>query len=78
MLPFESQIIPIIIGDNERAVCFSALLMEKGLLIKAIRPPTVPLGTARVRLSITLGMTQEALAKAAATIAEVAGMAGVT
>jgi 8-amino-7-oxononanoate synthase len=74
VLPFESQIIPIIIGDNEKAVRFSELLMARGLLIRAVRPPTVPAGTARVRLSITLSMPDEALEKAAEAIAEAAKM----
>ena len=45
-----SPIIPLIIGDSERAVRFSSALLELGVLIPAIRPPTVPVGTARLRI----------------------------
>ncbi len=74
---FESQILPVLIGGNEEAQRFSELLIARGLLIKAIRPPTVPVGTSRVRLSMTLSMTDQALEEAAATIAESARTAGI-
>ncbi|MDO8442832.1 MAG: 8-amino-7-oxononanoate synthase [bacterium] len=74
---FESHILPVLIGGNEEAVNFSQLLVAKGLFIKAIRPPTVPVGTSRVRLSMTLSMTEEALEKAAAIIGESAEKAGI-
>ncbi|MFC2051881.1 8-amino-7-oxononanoate synthase [Chloroflexota bacterium] len=74
---FESHILPVLIGSNEATTYFSKLLLERGLLIKAIRPPTVPAGTSRVRLSITLSITDEALEKAASIIAESAEEAGV-
>ena len=69
---FESQILPVIIGGNEAVLRFSESLWQKGLLVKAIRPPTVPPGTARVRLSLTLSMTDAALEKAASKIAKAA------
>jgi 8-amino-7-oxononanoate synthase len=75
--PFESQIIQIPIGNNEKAVRFSELLVKRRLFIRAIRPPTVPTGTSRIRLSITLSMTDEALEKAAQTLAESAREAGI-
>ncbi|MFC1977036.1 8-amino-7-oxononanoate synthase [Chloroflexota bacterium] len=74
---FESHILPILVGSNEATTYFSELLLERGLFIKAIRPPTVPIGTSRVRLSMTLSMTDEALGKAASIIAECAEEAGV-
>lgn len=77
MAGFESQILPIIVGDNETVIRFSESLREKGLLVKAIRPPTVPPGTARVRLSLTLSMTDAALEKAAVAIAKSAGEVGI-
>ena len=48
----ESQIMPIFVGDSKKAVEFSRLLMEKGIFIQAIRPPTVPQGEARLRLTV--------------------------
>jgi 8-amino-7-oxononanoate synthase len=75
--PFESQILPVPIGSNDKAVGFSNLLIKKGLFVRAIRPPTVPAGTARVRLSITLSMADETLEKAADIITESAREAGI-
>lgn len=56
-----SQIIPIIIGDNNKALSASKRLKEEGIIAIAIRPPTVPQGTARLRLSITLGHSEDDL-----------------
>lgn len=53
-LQSQSQIIPIVIGDNEKAVAVSKKLREEGIIAAAIRPPTVPAGSARLRLSVTL------------------------
>ena len=74
---FESQIIPILVGGNDEAVRFSQLLWDQGLLIKAIRPPTVPVGTSRVRLSVTLALSDEVLSKSADMIAQTAKKAGI-
>jgi 7-keto-8-aminopelargonate synthetase-like enzyme len=64
LLDFESQIIPIIIGDNEKTLAFAKGLFDAGLFVKAIRPPTVASGSSRIRLSITLGHKQKDLDKA--------------
>lgn len=47
-----TPIIPLMVGDSETAVRFSKLLFNKGIYIPAIRPPTVPDGTSRLRISI--------------------------
>ncbi|MDO8567377.1 MAG: 8-amino-7-oxononanoate synthase [Dehalococcoidales bacterium] len=73
----ESQILPVLVGDNDVTVDFSRRLLERGLLIRAVRPPTVPVGTARVRLSITLALTDEALEKASDIIAQSAREVGI-
>ena len=49
----KTQIIPLIVGDNEKTVKFSEELRAKGYYIPAIRPPTVPEGTSRLRISLT-------------------------
>ena len=49
----ESHIIPIIIGDNEKTLNASEKLKSLGYYIPAIRPPTVPIGTSRLRISLT-------------------------
>lgn len=64
VLQSQSQIIPLRIGDNEKALRFSRRLHEDGLIAVAIRPPTVPPGEARIRLSLTLAHSSEALAGA--------------
>ncbi len=51
--PSESQIIPIIIGSNEETLKLSEKLRAEGYYIPAIRPPTVPEGTSRLRISLT-------------------------
>jgi 8-amino-7-oxononanoate synthase len=48
-----SQIIPYIVGDNARAMTLAAALQARGFDIRGIRPPTVPAGTARLRISLT-------------------------
>ena len=53
-----SQIIPIIIGDEERTLRVASRLQQQGFDIRAIRPPTVPQGTSRLRISITLNVTE--------------------
>ncbi|MED4877522.1 aminotransferase class I/II-fold pyridoxal phosphate-dependent enzyme, partial [Anoxybacillus geothermalis] len=55
----ETPIVPVIIGPNDRAVAMSEQLQEAGIAAVAIRPPTVPEGTARIRFSITAAMTEE-------------------
>ncbi|MCA9259130.1 MAG: aminotransferase class I/II-fold pyridoxal phosphate-dependent enzyme, partial [Planctomycetales bacterium] len=58
-----SQIVPLMIGDNDRAVQFAQRLQARGVFVKAVRPPTVPPGTARLRFSLTLAHTPELLAE---------------
>jgi 8-amino-7-oxononanoate synthase len=53
------HIVPLIVGEARRAVALSARLREAGLLVPAIRPPSVPPGTARLRISLTAGHTDE-------------------
>ena len=63
-----SQIIPIMVGDNAKALTLAGRLREQSLLVVAIRPPTVPAGTARLRISITLGHSEVDLLRAAEII----------
>jgi 8-amino-7-oxononanoate synthase len=51
-----SQIVPVLLGTNEAALEVAAKLRADGYAVKAIRPPTVPAGTARIRLSLTNAM----------------------
>lgn len=51
-----SQILPVMIGDNARAMRIAARMRTEGFDIRAIRPPTVPEGTARLRIAVTLNV----------------------
>ncbi|CAN7594736.1 8-amino-7-oxononanoate synthase [Pararhizobium sp. LjRoot235] len=58
-----SQILPVIIGDNGRAVRIAARMRADGFDIRAIRPPTVPEGTARLRIAITLNVDKTTITR---------------
>ncbi len=55
----ESHIIPYIVGDNKECILKAEELQRKGFYCLAVRPPTVPQGTARIRFSLTAGMCPE-------------------
>ena len=64
-----SPIVPMVLGDERRALAASARLLEEGLLVPAIRPPTVAPGTSRLRVALSAAHTDaqvERLAKALA------------
>jgi 7-keto-8-aminopelargonate synthetase-like enzyme len=55
--PSRSPIVPVIIGESRRTLSLARRLEGQGLLVPAIRPPSVPEGTARLRISVTAGHT---------------------
>ena len=55
--PSGSQILPVIVGSDTRAVSLAAAMRAHGYDIRAIRPPTVPEGTARLRIALTLNVS---------------------
>jgi len=70
-----TQIVPVVVGDNRTALALARALEERGALAVAIRPPTVPPGTARLRFSLTaahddadLEHVLDALGEAARTV----------
>ncbi|MBI5586866.1 MAG: 8-amino-7-oxononanoate synthase [Deltaproteobacteria bacterium] len=65
-----TQIIPIVVGDASRTMEISKNLLEKGVFIQGIRPPTVPEKTSRLRVTITAAHGSEDLRKALAAIKE--------
>jgi 8-amino-7-oxononanoate synthase len=68
-----TQIIPIILGDEEAALSLAEILAEHGILAPAIRPPTVPRGTSRLRLSISAAHRLEDIDRLIAVMSEQAG-----
>jgi len=56
-----SNIIPVVVGDNNQTVLLAEYLLKHGFLVMPIRPPTVPVGSSRLRLSLTSSMKWEAL-----------------
>ncbi len=54
-----SQIQPVVVGSNGRAVALAERLRRDGFDVRAIRPPTVPTGTARLRISITCNVKED-------------------
>jgi 8-amino-7-oxononanoate synthase len=66
----QSPIVPVVIGDEQATLDASWLLMEQGFLAVAIRPPTVPAGTARLRLTFTAQHPDEQIARLAGLVRE--------
>jgi 8-amino-7-oxononanoate synthase len=65
-----SQIIPLIVGPDDRTMALAEKLQAAGYDVRGIRPPTVPNGTARLRISITLNASPEDIDGLAAVLAE--------
>jgi 8-amino-7-oxononanoate synthase len=66
-----SAIQPVVVGEPERAVAVAQRLRELGVLAKAIRPPTVPAGTSRVRFALSAAHSPEQIDLALAALAKV-------
>jgi 8-amino-7-oxononanoate synthase len=66
--PAQSPIVPVILGDNRRTLDAASLLESEGFLAIAIRPPSVPEGSARLRLAFTAGHDDADIARLAKLI----------
>jgi 8-amino-7-oxononanoate synthase len=66
----ESPIMPVILGENRRAVVVAEELQSRGFDVRAIRPPTVPDGTARLRISIKANLNEVTLYEFVQTLAD--------
>jgi glycine C-acetyltransferase/8-amino-7-oxononanoate synthase len=64
-----TQIVPVIVGDADEAVRASERALEKGIFAQAIRPPTVPAGSSRLRLAVMASHTRSELRDAARVLA---------
>ena len=69
----DSQILPVMVGDARRAVAAAEQLLERGFYVAAIRPPTVPAGTSRLRLSLMATHTDAQIEGVAAALIEILG-----
>jgi 8-amino-7-oxononanoate synthase len=54
-----SPIVPVVLGEEDRALAAAAALLTVGLLVPAIRPPTVPVGTSRLRVTLSAAHTDD-------------------
>ena len=63
-------IIPIVVGEDAKTVKMQEILMEKGLFLQAIRPPTVPEGTSRLRLTVVKGFVKDEMDYAIETLVQ--------
>jgi 7-keto-8-aminopelargonate synthetase-like enzyme len=66
----QGPIVPITIADPKAAIEVASRLLERGFLVGAIRPPTVPRNTSRLRIVVTVAHSDEELARLATTVAE--------
>ena len=64
-----TQIVPLVVGDAEAAVAASERALERGVFAQAIRPPTVPEGSSRLRLAVMASHTKSELREAATVLA---------
>lgn len=69
--PGRSQIVPLVLGEDARAMTVAAALQQAGFDVRGIRPPTVAPGSARLRISITLNIGRADVEALAATLKEV-------
>jgi 8-amino-7-oxononanoate synthase len=74
----EMPIVPLVVGDPARAMAVCEAALERGVFAQAIRPPTVPVGTSRLRLVTTAGHSGPDLRRAAAALAEAHREVGLT
>lgn len=66
-----TPIIPILTGSSQKALKFASLCREAGVMLCAIRPPSVPEGTSRIRLTVTAAHSQEEIEKSALIMKEI-------
>ena len=72
LMPSDTAIQPLLIGDNHAALALSEGLRERGIWVAAIRPPTVPLGTARLRITLSAAHSSADVAQLVEALHELA------
>jgi 8-amino-7-oxononanoate synthase len=70
-----SPILPVVIGDEDESMKASAALLERGMLVPAIRPPSVAPGTSRLRVALSAAHTEEQIISLRSALEEVVGRA---
>jgi 8-amino-7-oxononanoate synthase len=73
LTPSAGPIVPVVLGDPERALTVAGRLRERGILVPAIRPPTVPQGTSRLRVSLSAAHTDQDVESLVQALRESAG-----
>jgi len=71
-MPSDTAIQPLLIGDNHVALALSKGLRERGIWVAAIRPPTVPQGTARLRITLSAAHSADDVARLVEALHELA------
>ncbi len=71
-----SPIVPVVLGDEAAALAAAEALLDRGLLVPAIRPPTVPVGTSRLRVTLSAAHTDAHVDALLAALADLAGPPG--
>ena len=69
--PAIGPILPVVLGSEARALAAAAALRARGLFVPAIRPPTVPPGSSRLRITLSAAHEADDLARLASAVAEV-------
>lgn len=70
LMPSDTAVQPLIVGGNREVLALSEYLQSRGILVPAIRPPTVPVGTGRLRISLSAAHTADDVKKLVAALHE--------
>lgn len=73
-MPSTTPIQPLLVGDSQAALDLTQALLQRGIWVPAIRPPTVPAATARLRISLSAAHTLEDVEQLAAALVDCAGV----
>lgn len=69
--PSDGHIVPVVIGESEDTMRIGAELRERGILVGAVRPPTVPMGTSRLRITLSAAHTDDDIERLLGALSEV-------
>ena len=72
-IPARSQVVPLILGKPQEALAAEGLFRAHGILARAVRPPTVPRGTSRIRFSVTAAHEEHDIDKVLSAVRSLRG-----